>query len=77
MPCGRIGGACAPFAPPWVRHCYLIYVKVGERSFLHDLRASLVYVKVGEKNLLCLSSQHNIYLAIKWACPFPRMNPCI
>ena len=21
MPCGRFGGACAPFAPPWVRHC--------------------------------------------------------
>ena len=20
MPCGRFGGACAPFAPPWVRH---------------------------------------------------------
>ena len=18
---GRFGGACAPFAPPWVRHC--------------------------------------------------------
>ena len=21
MLCGRFGGACAPFAPPWVRHC--------------------------------------------------------
>ena len=28
MPCGRFGGACAPFAPPWVRHCpiYILFV---------------------------------------------------
>ena len=22
---GRFGGACAPFAPPWVRHCNILY----------------------------------------------------
>ena len=31
---------------------YLIYVKVGERSFLYELRVYLIYGKVGENKYL-------------------------
>ena len=32
MPCGRFGGACAPFAPPWVRH----WIEGMQNSRLED-----------------------------------------
>ena len=32
MPCGHFGGACAPFAPPWVRHCIGSYWGIVKRQ---------------------------------------------
>ena len=34
MPCGRFGGACAPFAPPWVRHWTRLIIAIKDNGFL-------------------------------------------
>ena len=43
---------------------YLIYVKVGERSFLYGLRAYLIYVKVGERSFLYGLRAYLIYVKV-------------
>ena len=41
-----------------------MYVKVGERSFLYELRAYLIYVKVGERSFLYELRAYLIYVKV-------------